>query len=71
MLEVEHVSKSLCLIGLIIIIGMSTNYAYSQEIDLATFQESAQIIIDEKNISKKPHSQLHYQVLTFRKLEFQ
>ncbi len=52
MLEVEHVSKSLCLIGLIIIIGMSTNYAYSQEIDLATFQESAQIIIDEK-ISQK------------------
>jgi len=34
------------------IIGMSTNYAYSQEIDLATFQESAQIIIDEK-ISQK------------------
>ena len=45
-------SKSLCLIGLIMIIGMSTNYAYSQEIDLATFQESAQIIIDEK-ISQK------------------
>ena len=45
-------SKSLCLIGLIMIIGMSTSYAYSQEIDLATFQESAQIIIDEK-ISQK------------------
>ena len=45
-------SKSLCLIGLIMIIGMSTNYAYSQEIDLATFQESAQVIIDEK-ISQK------------------
>ena len=45
-------SKSLCLIGLIMIIGMSTNYAYSQEINLATFQESAQIIIDEK-ISQK------------------
>ena len=45
-------SKSLCLIGLIMIIGMSTNYVYSQEIDLATFQESAQIIIDEK-ISQK------------------
>tara|TARA_B110000438_G_scaffold270466_1_gene287604 strand:- start:104 stop:1255 length:1152 start_codon:yes stop_codon:yes gene_type:complete len=30
------------------VIGISTNYAYSQEIGLATFQESAQLIIDKK-----------------------
>ena len=41
-------SKNLFLIGLIMIIGISTNYAYSQEIGLATFQESAQLIIDKK-----------------------
>jgi hypothetical protein len=41
-------SKNILLIGLIMIIGISTNYAYSQEIDLATFQESAQLIIDNK-----------------------
>ena len=41
-------SKILFLIGLIMIIGISTNYAYSQEIGLATFQESAQLIIDKK-----------------------
>jgi len=28
------------------LIGISTNYAYSQEVSLATFQETAQIIID-------------------------
>ena len=41
-------SKNLFLISLIMIIGISTSYAYSQEIGLATFQESAQLIIDNK-----------------------
>ena len=41
-------SKILFLIALLIIFGISTNYAYSQEIGLSTFQESAQIIIDNK-----------------------
>ena len=41
-------SKNLFLISLIMIIGISTSYAYSQEIGLATFQESAQLIIDKK-----------------------
>ena len=30
------------------LIGISTNSAYSQEINLATFQESAQLFIDNK-----------------------
>jgi hypothetical protein len=47
-LIVEHMSKNIVLIGLIMLIGISTNYAYSQEIGLSTFQESAQLIIDNK-----------------------
>ena len=40
--------KILFVIGLIMLIGVSTNYAYSEEINLSTFQETAQIIIDKK-----------------------
>ena len=40
--------KILFLIALIASIGVSSNYAYSQEIGLATFQETAQVIIDKK-----------------------
>ena len=31
---------------LVAVIGISTNFAYSQEMGLATFQETAQIIVD-------------------------
>ena len=40
--------KTICILAIIGIMGISTNYVYSQEIGLATFQESAQIIIDKK-----------------------
>jgi hypothetical protein len=40
--------KIILVIAIIGIAGISTNYAYSQEIGLATFQESAQVIIDKK-----------------------
>ncbi|MCS5528792.1 MAG: hypothetical protein NZ747_05935 [Nitrosopumilus sp.] len=40
--------KVIFLISLVMFIGISTNYAFSQEIGLSTFQETAQIIIDEK-----------------------
>ena len=40
--------KTICILAIIGIMGISTNYVYSQEIGLATFQESAQIIIDRK-----------------------
>ena len=40
--------KILVLMGLITMLGISTNYAYSQEMNLSTFQESAQLIIDNK-----------------------
>ena len=40
--------KIIFMISIIMVIGISTNYAYSQEIGLSTFQESAQVIIDKK-----------------------
>ena len=40
--------KTICILAIIGIMGISTNYVYSQEIGLATFQESAQIVIDRK-----------------------
>ncbi len=43
--------KKIFFLTLIVLIGISTNYAYSQELSLATFQETAQIIVD-KSISQ-------------------
>ncbi len=43
--------KKIFFLILIVLIGISTNYVYSQEISLATFQETAQIIVD-KSISQ-------------------
>ncbi len=40
--------KIIFIISIIMVIGVSTNYAHSQEIGLSTFQESAQVIIDKK-----------------------
>ena len=39
---------SITLITLIVLIGTATNFAFSQEMNLATFQETAQIIIDKR-----------------------
>ena len=44
--------KIIFTIILIIFIGISANQTYAQEIGLATFQESAQVFIDNK-ISQK------------------
>ncbi len=43
--------KNLFVLALIVLVGISTNYAYSQEPGLATFQEIAQIVVD-KSISQ-------------------
>ena len=40
--------KLILAVMVITISGISLNQAYSQEIGLSTFQESAQVIIDEK-----------------------
>ena len=44
--------KLILAVMIIIISGISLNQAYSQEIGLSTFQESAQVIIDEKIYQK-------------------
>ena len=41
-------SKSLVLIVIVALLGISVNDAYSQEINLSSFQESAQLIFDNK-----------------------
>jgi hypothetical protein len=43
--------KEIFFLSLIVLIGISTNYAYSQEVSFSTFQETAQIIVD-KSISQ-------------------
>jgi hypothetical protein len=45
------VRKILFLFGLTVLFAFTTNFVYSQEIGLATFQETAQVIVD-KNISQ-------------------
>ena len=44
----HNMLKIFFFISLIMFIGISTNYAFSQEIGLSTFQETAQIIIDKR-----------------------
>ncbi len=46
--ETQSMHKAIVLIGMIVLTGISVNYAHSQEISLATFQETAQIMIDKK-----------------------
>ncbi len=40
--------KEIIFIAMVALIGISTTYSYSQEASLATFQETAQILIDQK-----------------------
>jgi hypothetical protein len=47
LLERHPMQKIMILFGLIGLIVFTTSYAYSQDIGLATFQETAQIIIDK------------------------
>jgi len=51
----HNMLKIIFVISLIMFMGISTNYAFSQEIGLATFQETAQVIIDEKIDHKSMH----------------
>ena len=44
--------KEIIFITMITLIGISTTFAYSQEVSLATFQETAQIMIDKKESQK-------------------
>jgi len=47
-LEIQSMQKMISLFTIIVLIGVSANYTYSQEMSLSTFQETAQIIIDKR-----------------------
>ena len=60
--------KSLLLLGLIVLVSISTSYAYSQEIGLATFQETAQIIVD-KSISQNVTTSITLQSTSIQEIK--
>ena len=60
--------KVLFFLGLIALVGISTSYAYSQEISLATFQETAQIIID-KSISQNVTASITLQSTSIQEIK--
>jgi hypothetical protein len=60
--------KSLLVLGLIALVGISTSYAYSQEIGLATFQETAQIIVD-KSISQNVTTSITLQSTSIQEIK--
>ncbi len=60
--------KKLFFLALIVLIGISTNYSYSQEVRLATFQETAQIIVD-KSISQNVTSSITLQSTSIQEIK--
>ena len=60
--------KSLLLLGLIVLVSVSTGYAYSQEIGRATFQETAQIIVD-KSISQNVTTSITLQSTSIQEIK--
>ncbi len=55
------------LLTLIVLGGISTNYAYSQDAQLATFQETVQIIID-KNVSQNVAASISLQSTSIQEI---
>ena len=47
-LKMQSMQKIISIFTIVTLIGISTNYAYSQEMSLSTFQETAQIVIDKR-----------------------
>jgi len=60
--------KKIFFLALIVLIGISTNYAYSQEVKNATFQEIAQIIID-KSISQNVTASITLQSTSIQEIK--
>ncbi len=60
--------KKLFFLALIVLIGISTNYVYSQEVSLATFQETAQIIVD-KSISQNVTASITLQSTSIQEIK--
>ncbi len=60
--------KKLFFLALIVLVGISTNYSYSQEVSLATFQETAQIIVD-KSISQNVTASITLQSTSIQEIK--
>ena len=60
--------KEIFFLSLIVLIGISTNNAYSQEVSLATFQETAQIIVD-KSISQNVTASITLQSTSIQEIK--
>jgi len=60
--------KKIFFLALIVLIGISTNYAHSQEVKNATFQEIAQIIID-KSISQNVTASITLQSTSIQEIK--
>ena len=60
--------KIVILLGLIGVLVFTTNYAYSQEISLATFQETAQVIID-KSLSQNVTASIALQSTSIQEMK--
>ena len=60
--------KKIFFLALIVLIGISTNYVYSQEVKNATFQEIAQIIID-KSISQNVIASITLQSTSIQEIQ--
>ena len=60
--------KILILLGLIGVVIFTTNYAYSQEMNLATFQETAQVVID-KSISQNVTASIALQSTSIQEMK--
>lgn len=68
MLEKHPMQNSMIFLGLIGLIVVTTNYAYSQDIGLATFQETAQVIID-KTISQNVTASITLQSTSIQEIQ--
>jgi len=60
--------KIIILLGLIGLIVFTANYAYSQEMKLATFQETAQVVVD-KSISKNVTASITLQSTSIQEIK--
>jgi len=60
--------KEIFFLSLIVLIGISTNNAYSQEVSFSTFQETAQIIID-KSISQNVTASITLQSTSIQEIK--
>lgn len=59
---------NLVFLALVVLIGISTNYAYSQEVSFSTFQETAQIIVD-KSISQNVTASIALQSTSIQEIK--